>query len=78
MELTEEILCFFQVDSSNKENVSNTQEKTSTPSGSRFGRFGSQLFQKTVGLVIRSRDKQVITGILLIIILTFSYQQAFS
>ncbi|KAH7519625.1 hypothetical protein FEM48_Zijuj08G0057000 [Ziziphus jujuba var. spinosa] len=45
-----------KADSSKKANSSNTSAKPSVSSGSsRFGRFGSQLFQKTVGLVIRSR-----------------------
>lgn len=51
---------FNQVDSSKKGNPSKTQEKPSASSrSSRFG-FGSQIFQKTLGLVIKSRtDKQV-------------------
>lgn len=38
------------------------QEKASGAGGSsRLGRIGSQIFQKTVGLVLRSRsDRQVI------------------
>ncbi|MBA0640147.1 hypothetical protein Goklo_023113 [Gossypium klotzschianum] len=45
-----------KVNSSNEANSSGTQEKAAVSSGSsRFGRFGSQLFQKTVGLVLRSR-----------------------
>lgn len=52
-----------KVDSSKHEKSSNTQERTLASTGSRFGRFGSQLFQKTVGLVIRSRpDKQAKLG----------------
>ncbi|KAL6128991.1 hypothetical protein ACLB2K_072344 [Fragaria x ananassa] len=47
---------FNQVDSSKKVNSSTTQQK------SRFG-FGSQIFQKTLGLVIKSRsDKQAKLG----------------
>ncbi|KAL5571607.1 hypothetical protein UlMin_021204 [Ulmus minor] len=53
----------IKVDSSKKDNSSNTREKPPAPTGSRFGRFGSQLFQKTVGLVIRSRpDRQAKLG----------------
>ncbi|XP_047329648.1 protein transport protein SEC16B homolog isoform X2 [Impatiens glandulifera] len=54
-----------QADSSSKQETSpNTQTKAVVASGgiSRFGRlsFGSQLFQKTVGLVLRPRqDKQL-------------------
>ncbi|EXC32401.1 Protein transport protein Sec16B [Morus notabilis] len=45
------------------EKSSNAQERTLASSGSRFGSFGSQLFQKTVGLVIRSRpNKQAKLG----------------
>ncbi|XP_047327098.1 protein transport protein SEC16B homolog [Impatiens glandulifera] len=51
-----------QVDSSNKQEApSSTQTKGSTSEGaSRFGRFGfgSQLFQKTVGLVLRPRQEK--------------------
>lgn len=52
---------YCQVDSSQEAISSNTHGKSSASSGSsRFGRFGSQLFQKTVGLIIRSRpDRQV-------------------
>jgi hypothetical protein len=52
-------------------------QKNASSSGgsSRFGRFGSQLFQKTVGLVIRSRpDRQVYeTTSSLKIIFAYSY-----
>lgn len=53
-----------KVDSSKETNSSNTQEQASVSGGSsRFGRFGSQLFQKTVGLVLRSRpDRQAKLG----------------
>ncbi|KAK6260856.1 hypothetical protein SCA6_015330 [Theobroma cacao] len=45
-----------KVNSSNETNSSGTQEKAAVSSGSsRFGRFGSQLFQKTFGLVLRSQ-----------------------
>ncbi|KAE8671091.1 zinc finger protein ZAT4-like [Hibiscus syriacus] len=45
-----------KVNSSNEANSSGKQEKAAVSSGpSRFGLFGSQLFQKTVGLVLRSR-----------------------
>ncbi|PON61160.1 COPII coat assembly protein, Sec [Parasponia andersonii] len=51
------------VDSSKKTSLSNTEEKPSASSGSRFSRFGSRLFQNTIGLVIRSRpDKQAKLG----------------
>ncbi|XP_004308474.1 PREDICTED: uncharacterized protein LOC101306474 [Fragaria vesca subsp. vesca] len=47
---------------SKKVNASTTQQKASASSGSRFG-FGSQIFQKTLGLVIKSRsDKQAKLG----------------
>ncbi|PRQ57499.1 putative COPII coat assembly protein, Sec16 [Rosa chinensis] len=50
-----------KVDSSKKVN-SKTQQKPSASSGSRFS-FGSQIFQKTLGLVIKSRpDKQAKLG----------------
>jgi hypothetical protein len=52
-----------QVDSSTEGTSSSAQSKASGPVvSSRFGRFGfgSQLLQKTVGLVLRPRsDKQV-------------------
>ncbi|XP_022757013.1 protein transport protein SEC16A homolog isoform X2 [Durio zibethinus] len=53
-----------KVNSSNEVKSSGTQEKVAVSSGSsRFGRFGSQLFQKTVGLVLRSRpDRQAKLG----------------
>ncbi|KAE8660436.1 putative C2H2-like zinc finger protein [Hibiscus syriacus] len=53
-----------KVNSSSEANSSVKQEKTAVSSGpSRFGRFGSQLFQKTVGLVLRSRpDRQAKLG----------------
>ncbi|XVF73457.1 hypothetical protein PTKIN_Ptkin12aG0202700 [Pterospermum kingtungense] len=53
-----------KVNSSNEAKTSGTREKTAVSSGSsRFGRFGSQLFQKTVGLVLRSRpDRQAKLG----------------
>ncbi|XVF33549.1 hypothetical protein REPUB_Repub17cG0177800 [Reevesia pubescens] len=53
-----------KVNSSNEAKSSGTQEKAAVSSGSsRFGRFGSQLFQKTVGLVLRSRpDRQAKLG----------------
>ncbi|KAG2672238.1 hypothetical protein I3843_13G029700 [Carya illinoinensis] len=53
-----------KVDSSQETNSSAMQPKASTSGGSsRFGRFGSQLFQKTVGLVLRSRpDRQAKLG----------------
>ncbi|XVE76919.1 hypothetical protein DITRI_Ditri13aG0019100 [Diplodiscus trichospermus] len=53
-----------KVNSSNETNSSGTQEKAAVSSGSsRFGRFGSQLFQKTFGLVLRSRpDRQAKLG----------------
>ncbi|XWS32372.1 hypothetical protein CRYUN_Cryun23aG0154000 [Craigia yunnanensis] len=53
-----------KVNSSNEVKTSGTQEKAALSSGSsRFGRFGSQLFQKTVGLVLRSRpDRQAKLG----------------
>lgn len=59
--LTSDFFFFNQVDSFKETNSSDTQEKASVSGGSsRFGRFGSQLFQKTVGLVLRSRpDRQV-------------------
>ncbi|KAM7277041.1 hypothetical protein ACFE04_018907 [Oxalis oulophora] len=45
-----------QVTFSKEVNTSDTPEKASSSGGSsRFGRFGAQLFQKTVGFVIRSR-----------------------
>ncbi|XP_031269712.1 protein transport protein SEC16B homolog [Pistacia vera] len=53
-----------KVDSSKESNISDTQEQVAVSVGSsRFGRFGSQLFQKTVGLVLRSRpDRQAKLG----------------
>ncbi|GMI73565.1 hypothetical protein like AT5G47490 [Hibiscus trionum] len=53
-----------KVNSSNEANSAGKQEKAAVSSGpSRFGRFGSQLFQKTVGLVLRSRpDRQAKLG----------------
>ncbi|GMJ01585.1 hypothetical protein like AT5G47490 [Hibiscus trionum] len=53
-----------KVNSSSEANSSGKQEKAAVSSGpSRFGRFGSQLFQKTVGLVLRSRpDRQAKLG----------------
>lgn len=55
------LFVFDKVNSSNEAKTSGTQEKAAVSSGSsRFGRFGSQLFQKTVGLVLKSRpDRQV-------------------
>ncbi|GLT52501.1 hypothetical protein SLA2020_258390 [Shorea laevis] len=48
-----------QVNTLNETNSSETQEKADASGGSsRFGRFGSQLFQKTVGLVLRSRPNR--------------------
>ncbi|XP_038682275.1 protein transport protein SEC16B homolog isoform X2 [Tripterygium wilfordii] len=48
-----------KADSSKGANSSDTQLKASAPVGSsRFGRFGSQIFQKTVGLVLRSQPHQ--------------------
>ncbi|OMO68609.1 hypothetical protein COLO4_29545 [Corchorus olitorius] len=45
-----------KVNSSNEVKSSGTQEKPVESSGSsRFGRFGSQIFQKTFGLVLKSR-----------------------
>ncbi|KAL4311174.1 hypothetical protein GQ457_01G055870 [Hibiscus cannabinus] len=54
-----------KVNSSNEaNNSSGKEEKAAVSSGpSRFGFFGSQLFQKTVGLVLRSRsDRQAKLG----------------
>ncbi|XP_062175567.1 protein transport protein SEC16B homolog isoform X2 [Alnus glutinosa] len=53
-----------KADSSKETNSSGTQQKALASGGSsRFGRFGSQLFQKTVGLVLRSRpDRQARLG----------------
>lgn len=53
---------YDQVDSSMEATSSNAQGKASV---SRFGRFslGAQLFQKTVGLVLKPRqDRQVVSG----------------
>ncbi|KAL6981727.1 hypothetical protein U1Q18_023349 [Sarracenia purpurea var. burkii] len=48
-----------KVDSSKEGSSPDTQEKASSTGGSsRFGRFGSHLFQKTVGLVLRPRQGQ--------------------
>jgi len=54
-------LLFYQVESPKESNSSEQHDNASTSGGSsRFGRFGSQIFQKTVGLVLRSRaDRQV-------------------
>uniref|UniRef100_A0A7C9EVL2 Protein transport protein sec16 n=1 Tax=Opuntia streptacantha TaxID=393608 RepID=A0A7C9EVL2_OPUST len=52
-------------DESSKESNSSEQHDAASTSGgsSRFGRFGSQIFQKTVGLVLRSRsDRQAKLG----------------
>ncbi|XP_040991416.1 protein transport protein SEC16B homolog isoform X1 [Juglans microcarpa x Juglans regia] len=53
-----------KVDSSQETKSSAMQPKASTSGGSsRFGHFGSQLLQKTVGLVLRSRpDRQAKLG----------------
>ncbi|KAJ4727188.1 Protein transport protein sec16 [Melia azedarach] len=53
-----------KTDSSKEADKSVTQEQESMSSkSSRFGRFGAQLFQKTVGLVLRARpDKQAKLG----------------
>ncbi|KAK8497854.1 hypothetical protein V6N11_027588 [Hibiscus sabdariffa] len=53
-----------KANSSKEANSSGKQEKKEVSSRpSRFGRFGSQLFQKTVGLVLRSRpDRQAKLG----------------
>lgn len=53
-----------KVDSSKEADLSDKQEKASDSSrSSRFGHFGSQLFQKTLGLVLRSRpDRQAKLG----------------
>ncbi|CAK9181932.1 unnamed protein product [Ilex paraguariensis] len=55
-----------QVDSSNEANSANAQGKTSVSGGtSRLGRFrfGSQIFQKTMGLVLKPRqDRQAKLG----------------
>ncbi|XP_044491395.1 protein transport protein SEC16B homolog isoform X3 [Mangifera indica] len=49
-----------KIDSSKESNISDTQEKVAASGGtSRFGRFGSQLFHKTVGLVLRSRPDRL-------------------
>ncbi|GFY81164.1 RGPR-like protein [Actinidia rufa] len=50
------------VDSS-KEGSSPAMQETASGGSSRFGRFGSHIFQKTVGLVLRSRpDRQAKLG----------------
>lgn len=53
-----------KADSSKKTNSSGMQKNSSSSGGSsRFGRFGSKLFQNTLGLVIRSRpDRQAKLG----------------
>ncbi|GMH00615.1 hypothetical protein Nepgr_002454 [Nepenthes gracilis] len=53
-----------KVDSPEQSSSSDSQGSTVVPRGSsRFGRFGSQLFQKTVGLVLRSHsDRQAKLG----------------
>lgn len=57
-------LFFYQVESPKESNSSEQHDNASTSGGSsRFGRFGSQIFQKTVGLVLRSRaDRQAKLG----------------
>ena len=59
--LTSDFFFFNQVDSSKETNSSDTQKKASASGGpSRLGRFRSQLFEKALGLVSRSRpDRQV-------------------
>lgn len=53
-----------KVESPKESNSSEQHDNASTSGGSsRFGRFGSQIFQKTVGLVLRSRaDRQAKLG----------------
>ncbi|CAM8877672.1 unnamed protein product [Rhodiola kirilowii] len=52
-----------QVDPSKETASPNSQSKASASGGSRFGRFGSQFIQKTMGLVLKSRsDKQAKLG----------------
>ncbi|XP_057979749.1 protein transport protein SEC16B homolog isoform X2 [Malania oleifera] len=53
-----------KIDASKEANTPDTRDKGAVSTGlSRFGHFGSQLFQKTVGLVVRSRpDRQAKLG----------------
>ncbi|KAF9602427.1 hypothetical protein IFM89_027556 [Coptis chinensis] len=52
-----------RVDSSSEASSSHTQGKASDLGGpSRFGRIGSQIFQKTVGWVARRQDRQAKLG----------------
>lgn len=64
MALKEYFVSFDQgdSDSSKDESLSDMQENDSGFGGySRFGQFGSQLFQKTFGMVLGARpDRQVI------------------